>query len=224
MKKLVLICVALIFAGCASSSHEPEPSSSSAPSSTDAKSSPAEPNASAAAGPTIQSPPTFKKGYKLTFRSRTSDFDMTYRGEENGLLIFHYDTRERLPYDYLYTPDLKLAGYNDAQQQTQFDPPVGYVDFPLSVGKKWKVTYKSTSNATHSMAESKVEVVSYGPVQVPYGTINAFRILVHNTDREVKRANPVEIYWYSPDIGYFVKHDTNKPIFEDPFELTAVSK
>jgi len=47
-------------------------------------------------------------------------------------------------------------------------------------------------------------VVSYGPVQVPYGTVNAFKILVHNTDREVKRANPVETYWYSPDIGYFV--------------------
>jgi len=224
MKKIALICSALIFAGCAQTS--PEPQSSSAPqSSADAQSSaPAVTTGAATTGPTIAAPPTFHKGYKLTFRSRTSDYDVTYEGEQNGLLVFHHDTKEKLPYDYLYTPDLKLAGFNDAQQQTQFDPPVGYVQFPLSVGEHWKVSYKSTSNSTHSMAESEVEVVSYGPVKVPYGTVNAFKILVHNTDREVKRANPVEIYWYSPEIGYFIKHDTNKPIYEDPFELTAVSK
>ena len=222
MKKIVLVCFALIFAGCAEASHQP---SNSPQSSADVKSSAPAPGASGAtAGPTIEAPPTFHKGYKLTFRSRTSDYDVTYQGEQNGLLVFHHDTRERLPYDYLYTPDLKLAGVNDAQLQTQFDPPVGYVDFPLSVGRKWKVTYKSTSNSGHSMGESEVEVVSYGPVQVPYGTVNAFKILVHNTDREVKRANPVETYWYSPEIGYFIKHDTNKPIYEDPFELTAVLK
>ena len=222
MKKIGLVCFALIFAGCAGTSHEPQ-SSSAQQSVADAKSSAPAPSASGTTtGPIIEAPPTFHKGYKLTFRSRTSDYDVTYQGEQNGLLVFHHDTREKLPYDYLYTPDLKLAGVNDAQQQTQFDPPVGYVDFPLSVGKKWKVTYKSTSNSTHSMAESDVEVVSYGPVQVPYGTVNAFKILVHNTDREVKRANPVETYWYSPEIGYYVKHDTNKPIYEDPFELTAV--
>lgn len=221
MKKIFLTCFALILAGCAGTSPEPQPSNAQ-PSPADAKSSAPAPGA--AAGPTIESPPTFHKGYKLTFRSRTSDFDVTYQGEQNGMLVFHFDTRERLPYDYLYTPDLKLAGINDSQQQSQFEPPVGYVDFPLFVGKKWDVTYKATSNSTHSMAESAVEVVAYEPVKVPYGTVNAFRIRVHNTDREVKRANPVETYWYSPDIGYFVKHDTNKPIFEDPFELTAVSK
>ncbi len=221
MKKIVLVCFALIFAGCAETSHEPQPSSAQ-PESTEIKASANQVTAGAPIGPTIDAPPTFHKGYKLTFRSRTSDYNVTYEGEQNGLLVFHHDTREKLPYDYLYTHDLKLAGFNDAQQQTQFDPPVGYVDFPLSVGKKWRVTYKSTSNSTHSMAESDVEVVSYGPIQVPYGTVNAFKILVHNTDREVKRANPVETYWYSPEIGYYVKHDTNKPIYEDPFELTAV--
>jgi hypothetical protein len=224
MKKIVLVCFALIFAGCAETSHEPQ-SSSAQQSVADAKSGAPAPSASGATtGPTIEAPPTFHKGYKLTFRSRTSDYDVTYQGEQNGLLVFHHDTREKLPYDYLYTPDLKLAGVNDAQLQTQFDPPVGYVEFPLSVGKKWKVAYKSTSNSTHSMADCEVEIVSYGPIKVPYGTVNAFEIRVHNTDREVKRANPVETYWYSPEIGYYVKHDTNKPIFEDPFELTAVSK
>src|SRR6266566_4157720 len=131
MKKIVLISLALIFAGCADTSREPQPANSQQ-SSADAKSSAPAPSASGATtGPTIEAPPTFHKGYKLTFRSRTSDYDVTYQGEQNGLLVFHHDTREKLPYDYLYTPDLKLAGFNAAQQQTQFDPPVGYVDFPL---------------------------------------------------------------------------------------------
>lgn len=223
MKRIFLICFVLIFAGCAETSPQPQLSSSQ-PESTEVKAGANQVSAGAATGGTIDSPPTFHKGYKLSFRSRTSDYDVTYQGERDGMLVFHFDTKERLPYDYYYTPDLKLAQIIDPQNQTQLDPPVGYVQFPLSVGKKWEVTYKSSTNSTHSMAEAAVEVEAYEPVKVPYGTVDAFRIKVHSTDREVKRANPVEVYWYSPAIGYFVKHDTNKPFFEDPYELTAVSK
>jgi hypothetical protein len=74
------------------------------------------------------------------------------------------------------------------------------------------------------MAESAAEVVSYGPVKVPYGSIDAFEIRVRGTDREIGRANPYETYWYSPEIGYFVKHQTNRPVYEDPYELVAVTK
>lgn len=223
MKKIILAWFALMLVGCAGTSPEPQPSSSR-PESTGIKASSNQVTPGAPIGGTIDSPPTFHKGYKLSFRSRTSDYDVTYQAEQDGMLVFHFDTKERPPYDYYYTPDLKLAKIVDAQQQTEFDPPVGYVEFPLSVGKKWKVTYKSSSNSTHSMGEAAVEVEAYEPVKVPYGTIDAFRIKVHSSDREVKRMNPVEIYWYSPAIGYFVKHDTNKPFFEDPYELTAVSK
>lgn len=131
---------------------------------------------------------------------------------------------KKLPYDYLYTPDLKLAGVTTAQRESRFDPPVGYVDFPLFVGKKWDVSYKTTSNSAHSMGETSVEVVAFEPVRLPYGTVDAFRIRVRNSDRQVSRMNPYESYWYSPDIGYFVKHETSKPLYEDPYELTAVSR
>ncbi|MDO8588413.1 MAG: hypothetical protein Q7T82_15405 [Armatimonadota bacterium] len=180
--------------------------------------------ASLSSGPTIEKPPTFKKGYKLTFRSRISDFDCTYEGVQDGLLVFHYDTRGKLPYDYLYTPDMKIAMFQTAQVQMRFEPPVGYLDFPLFVGKKWTTAYKGTSNSTHSMAESAVDVVAYEAVKVPYGTINAFRIRVRGSDREIGRANPYETYWYSPEVGYFIKHETNRPVYEDPYELVAFTK
>jgi hypothetical protein len=223
MKKIILACFALMFVGCAATSPEPQPSSSQ-PESTEIKASANQVMVGAPIGGTIDSPPTFHKGYKLTFRSRTSDYDVTYQGEKDGMLVFHFDTKERPPYDYYYTPDLKLVQIVSAQQQTRFDPPIGFVEFPLSAGKKWKVTYKTTTNSGHSMAEAVVEVEDYGPAYVPYGSIKAFRIKVHISDREVKRMNTVETYWYNPDIGYFVKHDTNKPFFEDPYELIAVSK
>ncbi len=172
----------------------------------------------------MEKPPTFKKGYRLTFRSRTSDFDMNYLGQEDGLLVFHFDTREKLPYDYLYTPEMKLAGIRDAQHQFTFDPPVGYVDFPLYVGKKWQVTYKSVSNSSHSMGETEVEVLAFESVTVPYGKLDAYRIRVRNSDRGVARMNPTEIFWFSPEVGYYVKHETTKPVYEDPFELISVSK
>src|SRR5258707_9571818 len=92
MKKIALVCLALIFAGCAGTSHEPQPSSAQE-SSTDAKSTAPALNASGATtGPTIEAPPTFHKGYKLTFRSRTSDYEITYQGEQKRLLEVPHDT------------------------------------------------------------------------------------------------------------------------------------
>src|ERR1035441_9061226 len=122
MRQIVAFLVALTFAGCAATPREQAPSAPSA-----ASAAAAAPDANAGAGPRMEKPPTYHKGYKLTFRSRTSTYDVTYEGEEDGLLVFHFDTREKLPYDYLYTPDMKLAGIRDAQQQFRFDPPIGYV-------------------------------------------------------------------------------------------------
>ncbi len=222
MKMSFLILVALIFAGCAATPAELDVPNSR-PESADANSGTLSPEAAAAA-PRIEKPPTFQKGYKLTFRSRTSTYDVTYQGEEDGMLVFHYDTREKLPFDRLYTRDLKMAGINDAQRETRFTPPVGNVDFPLYVGKKWEVAYKATSNQQQSTGQTSVEVLAFEPVQVPYGTVDAFRIRVRNSSRQISRMNPYETYWYSPDIGFFIKHETNKPVYEDPFELIAVSK
>jgi hypothetical protein len=225
MKTVTAILLVLTFAGCASTPNKSDaPAASSA--AQVAQAEPAEPSikANAASGPTIDKPPTFKQGFKLTFHSRKGNFDCTYQGEDDGLMVFHYDTTEKLPYDYLYTPDMKIAQFRTAQITMRFDPPVGYVDFPLFVGKKWKTAYKGISNSSHTMAETAAEVVSYGPVKVPYGTIDAFEIRVRGTDREVGRANPYETYWYSPEIGYFVKHVTNRPVYEDPYELVAVTK
>jgi hypothetical protein len=222
MKISFLILLSLAFVGCTPASREPA-APSSQPASADAGSDAVSPEAAAAA-PRIEKPPTFQKGYKLTFRSRTSTYDVTYQGEEDGMLVFHYDTRGKLPFDRLYTRDLKMVGINDAQRETRFTPPVGNVDFPLYVGKKWEVAYKATSNQQQSTGQTSVEVLAFEPVQVPYGTVDAFRIRVRNTSRQISRMNPYETYWYSPDIGFFVKHETNKPVYEDPFELIAVSK
>jgi hypothetical protein len=224
MKAVILIFLTLTLAGCAAAPPQELDVSSSRASSADAATVVDAPAGASVAAPTIDRPPTYSQGYKLSYRSRTSNFDITYKGEEDGLLVFHYDTRGKLPFDYLYTPDLKLAGINNAQEQSRFEPPVGYVDFPLFVGKKWSVAYKATSNARQSMGETSVEVLAFESVRVPYGAVNAFRIRVRNSNRQVTRMNPYETYWYSPDIGYFVKHETNKPVYEDPYELIAVSK
>ncbi len=222
MKEVLLIFLALTLSGCAAAAR-PELDVPSSPGLSSEAASGADAPEAAAAGPRIEKPPTFQKGYKLTFRSRTSDYDMTYKGQQDGLLAFHVDTREKLPFDRLYTPDLKLAGITNAQDETRFDPPIGYVDFPLYVGKKWFVPYKFASNTRRGMGDVTVEVVAFEPVRVPYGTVDAFRIQVRNHSREMSRMNSQQTYWYSPEIGYFVKLATTKPVYEDPYELIAVS-
>ncbi|MDO8434593.1 MAG: hypothetical protein Q7S58_19525 [Candidatus Binatus sp.] len=226
MKIVTAILLALVFAGCAAAPNKSDTPAATTVPAEDAQAQASEPSikADASSGPTIDKPPTFKKGFKLTFRSRKSDFDCTYEGEDDGLMVFHYDTKEKLPYDYLYTPDLKVAQFRTAQMTMRMDPPVGYVEFPLFVGKKWTTAYKGISNSSHTMAETAAEVVSYGPVKLPYGTLDAFEIRVRSSDREIGRANPYETYWYSPEIGYFVKHVTNRPVYEDPYALVAVTK
>lgn len=222
-KWVLVTVVSLSLVGCAAIPPDPVAANGRA-ASVEATSTTVEAEAPIRGGPRIEKPPTFHQGYQLTFSARTSHYEVTYQGEQDGLLVFHFETKETLPFDYLYTPDLKLSGITTSQEQTRFDPPVGYVDFPLFIGKKWKVAYKATSNARHSMDETSVEVMAFEPVRVPYGTVDAFRITVRHTDREVSRMNVEDTYWYSPNIGYFVKHETAKPFYKDPYELTAVSK
>src|SRR5437762_2515080 len=105
MKTVAAIVLALIFSGCAASQTKTDspaavatPAAQAQAQPSEATSEPKAPNSESpkTTGPTIDKPPTFKKGFKLTFRSRKSDFDCTYEGEDDGLMVFHYDTREKL--------------------------------------------------------------------------------------------------------------------------------
>jgi hypothetical protein len=171
--------------------------------------------------------PTFHPGDSFTFRvpSSGSEYEMTYKGMDAGLLVFHR-TSGRFTSDQMYTPDLKLAEVRSERGDERFDPPVGYVEFPLFVGKKWSVTYKVSW--LQDLLTANMEVLSLEEVEVPYGKVNAFRIRVRLRDRKFDLVN-YETCWYSPEVRFFVKCERSKPYgnqlyLGDEFELLKVKR
>ena len=105
------------------------------------------------------------------------------------------------------------------------------LDFPLSTGKKWKHAYSSTSivgGAYHPVSNDYSEnytVIGREDVEVRAGKFKAFkleykRIVTGSSSswggvgEEFKN-----IYWYSPDVKYFVKCQYDKDLMKGEKEI-----
>jgi hypothetical protein len=88
----------------------------------------------------------------------------------------------------------------DGKPVLSFDPPRGF-NFPLSVGKTWTNSIRMTIHATNRTIpfDSTCKVESYGDVTVQAGTFKVFKIGCSTT------APTEETYWFSPEMGLFVK-------------------
>ena len=118
----------------------------------------------------------------------------------------------------------------DSDHEIQYTPHLGWMSFPMKVGKDWRATYTERHTSTsqtcvdsadrslepvcetvkHTEEEvvwADLEVVAYEAVTVPAGTFMAFRVTLTDSSCD---ADPDCIwdsgsYWYAPEVGYFVK-------------------
>jgi hypothetical protein len=81
-----------------------------------------------------------------------------------------------------------------------WDPPIGF-EWPLEVGKTWTTKYRATNHMTNRTTdfEATWTVQAYEDVTVPAGTFKTFRLTLVDT------MGSDEVYWYSPELGIFVK-------------------
>lgn len=138
-----------------------------------------------------------------------------YAGEENGLLVFISRKRK----DRLYTtPDLmnikKIHGKTKEvlyQRDESRDEKVGYLKFPLWVGKKWHSAGISKSrHGSDVFYDALYKVASYETINIPAGSFKALRIERSWKIRGYEDSGS-DTVWYAPDAKTIIKYDTDPP-------------
>lgn len=88
----------------------------------------------------------------------------------------------------------------DGKPALSWEPAIGW-QFPLHVGRSWTTSYRQTIHAANRTIsyDMSCRVEGYGDVTVRAGTFKAFEIACSTTNGSNDR------YWYSPDMGIFVK-------------------
>lgn len=111
-----------------------------------------------------------------------------------------------------YTEDLnKKAGYMIEKEsrylQYECIPELKTFNWPLEVGKKWKVTYKVKQKIKNRYRKYKVkgvvEIVGIEKIKVPAGEFQAFKIVLKV--RQGKKMVVFREWWYSPELRPIVK-------------------
>ena len=97
----------------------------------------------------------------------------------------------------------------------EYEPHNGTLDFPLYVGKRYKVRYDFTnhgSGETTRSVRSSVSVQALETVTVPAGTFEALRLRQSGWDF-------AEHSWYAPEIGRLIRYRNVRNPNRDFWEL-----
>jgi len=89
--------------------------------------------------------------------------------------------------------------------QVSWDPPICY-QYPISVGNSWSDARRMTLHQAKRTIEvkSKWNVEAYEEVNVPAGTISAFRVTYSDS------TGTERVDWFSPELGLFVKSSVKR--------------
>lgn len=139
----------------------------------------------------------------------------TCRVENKGLIVFDKSTLNRV---YAIMED-KRKEYTFMQRRI--------LNFPLSPGKEWKDTVTVTPSAgplkgrTINVSET-FKVLGWEDVKVQTGIFKAIK-LEYFVENNTMRTSGKHIYWYAPDVKYFVKCQYDKDYFlgVEDWELTS---
>jgi len=92
-----------------------------------------------------------------------------------------------------------------------YEPSDGKLQFPLSVGKRWSMSYVYRTGTWTSQVDRTAKVVGVERVQTPAGDFDAFRI-EQSTSWSGSSGNggyggTTETEWYSPAVGRVIRMD-----------------
>lgn len=131
-----------------------------------------------------------------------------------------------------YEVDLNNQGDMFRSGGTTWEPSIGWLKFPMMVGKSWDFhDLKRTNSGIADIAEV-VKVVAFERVPVRAGTFDAYKIVIHGVyTRHLGGGLAVQIhstYWYAPSVKATVKFETGWTNYhngnsETTVELTAFS-
>ena len=163
--------------------------------------------------------PTIMVGDSYTFEvENSSDSKLSYTAtrevaaiDENRMTIVTTNaksTRKRTTY-YDRTWSYLGSGTSD-KDGVSFSPALKYLDFPLSVGKKWtsqsiETNKKSGQQRLHTISGT---VEGWEKVQVPAGDFDALKIVLKTEVKDGDVVSPgSDISWYVPALRRSVKSE-----------------
>ncbi|MEI6260560.1 MAG: hypothetical protein WCR46_11715 [Deltaproteobacteria bacterium] len=91
-----------------------------------------------------------------------------------------------------------------------FSPALKYLDFPLSVGKKWTAQSTETDKKTGRQRQHTINgmVDGWEKVQVPAGEYEALKIILKTEVKDADKVSPgTDISWYVPALRRSVKSE-----------------
>jgi len=99
------------------------------------------------------------------------------------------------------------SGNNDG---VSFSPALKYLDFPLSVGKKWSAQSTETDKKTGHQRQHTIigTVEGWEKVQVPAGEYEALKIVLKTEVKDADNVSPgTDVSWYVPALRRSVKSE-----------------
>lgn len=129
-----------------------------------------------------------------------------------------------------YEVDLNNQGDMLRSGVTTWDPEIGWLSFPMTVGKSWDHhDLKQTPSGIADITEI-VKVEAYERVHVAAGTFDAYRIVVRGVYKQHVGGMAVPIqstHWYAPSVKAIIKFEAGWTGFHhgsvETTELTAFS-
>lgn len=112
-------------------------------------------------------------------------------------------------YYEIYDLDLSMvAVFEKGKEKYTYSPCVNRLQWPLFVGKEWKIKYRFDDKVSGRWVEDMIgkgKVENYEQTKVPAGTFEVFKIVSNVRQTEATVAN-----YYSPAIGMWVKEEISR--------------
>jgi len=144
--------------------------------------------------------PTWQVGDSWTYREQGAQATRTDQvsRDADGYVLKRGNIDERR-----VTPSLSLSRILvGGESVDEFTPAIDYFQWPLEVGKPWRVECeckrKGNPNLLKVLATVKVE--SYEEISVPAGSFPAYRVYYRDGF-----GGPPQIYWYAPAVKNWVR-------------------
>ena len=146
-------------------------------------------------------PEDFQVGEKWVWHwSRTVDGEIRAEGDDLQEVVIYNGVRS-------FWNGMDTTEISKIVNQPDDDTP--FRDWPLYIGKTW--TFESeweNDEGTSGKTSQEVEVVAFEEVEVAAGKFMAYKIEQKGTVTNSRGFNGemTDIWWYAPDLKFYVKH------------------
>ena len=108
-----------------------------------------------------------------------------------------------------YEADCDNQGSSTRKGTSTYEPNIGWLRFPMTVGKSWDARYLLRYPGGSIDVIQHVEVVAFERVQVPAGSFDAYRLVVSGLRKSHvgggRALHFSATYWYAPSVKLIFK-------------------